>query len=52
MKKGKKLTYVNLPADDTFDAGYEKALEQVLTEAWPLSPDHHRWQGTLPRAGI
>jgi len=32
MKKGKKLTYVNLPADDTFHAGYEKALEQVKTE--------------------
>ncbi len=32
MKKGKKLTYVNLPADDTFHAGYEKALEQVRAE--------------------
>ena len=32
MKKGKKLTYVNLPADDTFHAGFEKALEQVQME--------------------
>jgi len=32
MKKRKKLTYVDLLADDTFHSGYEKALEQIQSE--------------------
>ncbi|HET6581083.1 MAG TPA: aldehyde dehydrogenase family protein, partial [Methanoregula sp.] len=38
MKKEKKLTYVNLPADDSFHAEYEKALEQVQTELGRSQP--------------
>jgi 1-pyrroline-5-carboxylate dehydrogenase len=38
MKKGKKLTYVDIPADDTFHAGYEKALEQVQTDLGQSHP--------------
>src|SRR5512136_1837109 len=32
MKTEKKLTYVDLPADDAFHASYEKALDRISPE--------------------
>lgn len=32
MKKGKDLTYVDLPADDSVHAGYENALDRIQPE--------------------